>query len=121
MAKKTVSQSRTEWVEKGTIVNGRKVKKGYLAQKGKPEKKVTGRVALVTGQSSLGATSTYKKGRRVKPASAKKPATSTKSSSPASKTGSGPKGMLTLQRLALSVVGLLVVVTIAGTGSVGFR
>lgn len=48
MAKKKppVSQSRTMWVKKGTIVNGEEVKKGYVAQYGKPEKRVTNRVKL---------------------------------------------------------------------------
>lgn len=48
MAKKKppVSQSRTMWVKKGTVVNGEEVKKGYVAQYGKPEKRVTNRVKL---------------------------------------------------------------------------
>ena len=48
MAKKKppVSQSRTMWVKKGTVVNGEAVKKGYVAQYGKPEKRVTNRVKL---------------------------------------------------------------------------
>lgn len=41
-----VSQSRTMWVKKGTVVNGKKVKKGYVAQYGKPERRVTNRVRL---------------------------------------------------------------------------
>lgn len=65
-AKKPVSQSRTMWVKKGTMVNGKEVKKGYLAQYGKPEKKVSGTVALVTGgQGGMGSTKTYKAGRSV--------------------------------------------------------
>lgn len=43
---KPVSQSRTMWVKKGTVVDGKKVKKGYVAQYGKPEKRVTNRVRL---------------------------------------------------------------------------
>jgi hypothetical protein len=71
MAKKPpVSQSRTEWVKKGTIVNGKAVPKGYLAQKGKPEKKVSATVSMVTGgQAGMGASATYKQGRRVQPKS----------------------------------------------------
>ena len=55
-----VSQSRTMWVPKGTIVNGKKVAKGYVAQYGKPGRKVSATVQL-TG----GGTRTYKKGRAV--------------------------------------------------------
>jgi hypothetical protein len=55
-----VSQSRTEWVKKGTVVNGKKVTQGYVAQKGKPDRKVSATVQL-TG----GGTRTYKKGRAV--------------------------------------------------------
>ena len=61
MAKKAVSQSRTMWVKKGDIVGGKKVQKGYLAQYGKPEKRVSANVRMVT---ELG-TRTYKQGRRV--------------------------------------------------------
>jgi hypothetical protein len=34
------------WVKKGDVVNGKKVEKGYVAQYGKPEKRVTNRVKL---------------------------------------------------------------------------
>lgn len=61
MAKKAVSQSRTMWVKKGDVVGGKKVQKGYLAQYGKPEKRVSAKVRMVT---ELG-TRTYKQGRRV--------------------------------------------------------
>lgn len=62
MAKKrTVSQSRTMWVAKGTKVDGKTVQKGYLAQYGKPEKRVSANVRMVTEQG----TRTYKQGRRV--------------------------------------------------------
>lgn len=62
MAKKrTVSQSRTMWVAKGTKVGGKTVQKGYLAQYGKPEKRVSANVRMVTEQG----TRTYKQGRRV--------------------------------------------------------
>ena len=70
---KPVSQSRTQWVKKGDIVNGKKVEKGYLAQKGKPAKKVTARVNIVTDTESgkkAGETYRYKTGRtanKVKP------------------------------------------------------
>lgn len=60
MAKKPVSQSRTMWVKKGTVVNGKKVAKGYVAQYGKPERKVSNRVRLTEG-----GTVTYKAGRKV--------------------------------------------------------
>lgn len=43
---KPVSQSRTMWVKKGTVVDGKKVKKGYVAQYGRPERRVTNRVRL---------------------------------------------------------------------------
>lgn len=83
MAKKQpVSQSKTMWVKKGTIVNGVAVPKGYLAQYGKPEKKVSATVSMVTGgQGGMGATATYKQGRRVQAKSAAK--------SPATKRGMG--------------------------------
>jgi len=60
-----VSQSRTMWVKKGEMVNGKEVKKGYLAQYGKPEKRVTGPVKLVeaTKRGKAGETVNYKKGR----------------------------------------------------------
>lgn len=74
-AKKPVSQSRTMWVKKGTVVNGKAVSKGYLAQYGKPEKRVTGKVTLTrqTGSTAAGETVRYKGGRRVKPAADTRP------------------------------------------------
>lgn len=69
MAKnKPVSQSRTMWVAKGTEVGGKTVKKGYLAQYGRPEKKVTARVKLVEGTSrgKTGDVVSYKQGRYYK-------------------------------------------------------
>lgn len=51
---KPVSQSRTMWVKKGTVVNGKKVKKGYVAQYGKPEKRVTARIRLEQDTSKRG-------------------------------------------------------------------
>jgi hypothetical protein len=51
---KPVSQSRTMWVKKGDVVNGEKVKKGYVAQYGKPEKRVTNRVKLVVDTPKRG-------------------------------------------------------------------
>lgn len=68
---RTVSQSRTMWVKKGEIVNGKKVEKGYLAQYGKPEKRVSARVKIVTDTASgkkAGEVYRYKAGRTVKPA-----------------------------------------------------
>lgn len=68
---RTVSQSRTMWVKKGEIVNGKKVEKGYLAQYGKPEKRVSARVKIVTDTKSgkkAGEVYRYKAGRTVKPA-----------------------------------------------------
>ena len=72
MAKKQgpVSQSRTMWVKKGTVVNGKEVKKGYLAQYGRPEKKVTARVKIETATESgkkAGEVYRYKAGRTVRP------------------------------------------------------
>ena len=62
MAKKNVvSQSKTMWVKKGDVVGGKVVKKGYVAQYGKPEKKVSATVKLVGG-----GTRAYKEGRAVK-------------------------------------------------------
>lgn len=62
--KPAVSQSRTMWVKKGDVVNGKTVNKGYLAQYGKPEKKVNNRVEMVTGPKT-GKKIEYKQGRRV--------------------------------------------------------
>lgn len=62
---KPVSQSNTMWVKKGDTVGGETVKKGYLAQYGKPEKKVTAKVKLVAGEKA-GQKVTYSKGRKVK-------------------------------------------------------
>lgn len=69
---KSVSQSNTMWVKKGTIVNGKAVPKGYLAQYGKPEKKVSANVKMVvdTGGVKAGKTQEYKQGRRTKAAAA---------------------------------------------------
>lgn len=72
MAKKNapVSQSRTMWVKKGDIVGGKEVKKGYLAQYGRPEKRVTARVKIETATESgkkAGEVYRYKAGRTVKP------------------------------------------------------
>lgn len=80
MAKgRTVSQSNTEWVAKGTTVNGQVVPKGYLAQKGKPNKRVTANVRIETpsqgqwtpagggqmvGGTKKGEVYAYKSGRR---------------------------------------------------------
>jgi hypothetical protein len=60
-----VSQSRTMWVKKGEMVGGKEVKKGYLAQYGKPEKRVTAPVKLVeaTKRGKVGEMVEYKKGR----------------------------------------------------------
>ena len=69
MAKnKPVSQSRTMWVAKGTEVGGKTVKKGYLAQYGRPEKKVSARVKLVEGtnRGKAGDVVSYKQGRYYK-------------------------------------------------------
>jgi hypothetical protein len=64
-----VSQSNTQWVKKGDIVNGKKVKKGYVAQKGKPEKRVTNKIRLVQDTAKRGKAGDVvqtKKGRYVK-------------------------------------------------------
>lgn len=73
MARKPVDQSRTEWVKAGTIVNGEKVKKGYVAQKGKPEKRVTAKINIQTDTTSgkkAGEVWKYKAGNTVKRTSA---------------------------------------------------
>ena len=66
--KKTVSQSNTMWVKKGDTVGGKTVQKGYLAQYGKPEKKVTANVKLVvdTSKGKAGQKVSYAKGRVAK-------------------------------------------------------
>lgn len=63
--KPVVSQSRTMWVKAGETVGGKTVKKGYLAQYGKPEKKVNARVEIVTGPKK-GKVVEYVKGRKPK-------------------------------------------------------
>ena len=62
---KPVSQSRTMWVKKGTVVDGKKVKKGYVAQYGRPEKRVTARIKLeeATRRGKKGDVVAYKSGR----------------------------------------------------------
>jgi len=64
----TVSQSNTMWVKKGDVVNGETVKKGYVAQRGKPERKVNANVKLVvdTARGKAGSKVAYSKGRAVK-------------------------------------------------------
>lgn len=62
---KPVSQSRTMWVKKGTVVGGKAVKKGYVAQYGKPEKRVTAKIKLeeATRRGKVGDVAEYKRGR----------------------------------------------------------
>jgi hypothetical protein len=62
---KPVSQSRTMWVKKGDVVGGKKVKKGYVAQYGRPEKRVTARIKLeeATRRGKAGDVAVYKSGR----------------------------------------------------------
>jgi hypothetical protein len=112
-----VSQRNTEWVRAGDMVAGKKVEKGYLAQKGKPEKRVTAKVKLETtvGQggktiSNVRGVSDYSKGRNVT-----KPLTGAKQTNPSSttkapaspkkvtKTPTGPTGA-TPNRGAVSTV-----------------
>lgn len=69
---KPVSQSRTMWVAKGTVVGGKKVKKGYVAQYGKPERRVTGNIRLETKTAKRGKKGdvvSVKRGRYVAPKS----------------------------------------------------
>lgn len=64
-----VLQQNTEWVKKGQTVGGKVVAKGYLAQKGKQEKRVTARVKIQTATESgkkAGSTYAYKAGKTVK-------------------------------------------------------
>jgi hypothetical protein len=64
----TVSQSRTMWVKKGEMVGGKEVTKGYLAQYGKAEKRVSAKVNIVTDTESgkkAGETWRYGKGKTV--------------------------------------------------------
>lgn len=71
-----VSQSDTQWNKAVKNAAGKVVKKGYLSQKGKPEKRVTGRVNLVvdTGAKKAGQTQKYVTGN--KPVAAKRVASS---------------------------------------------
>lgn len=65
----TVSQSNTMWVKKGDMVGGQAVQKGYLAQYGKAEKRVSAKVNIVADTVSgkkVGETYKYAKGRTVK-------------------------------------------------------
>ncbi len=64
----TVNQSNTEWVKKGDVVNGKTITKGYVAQKGKPERKVTANVKLVvdTARGKAGSKVSYSKGQATK-------------------------------------------------------
>lgn len=101
MAKKKppVSQSRTMWVKKGTVVNGEAVKKGYVAQYGKPEKRVTNRVKLEVDtpkRGKKGDVVTLKAGRYVtkKPGSG---ATGGTSTGGAKATPAKPKGQTMAQ------------------------
>ena len=63
-AKKPVLQQNTMWVTAAESKTG----KGYLAQKGKPEKRVTGNVkiqATTTSGKAAGSTYSYSKGKTV--------------------------------------------------------
>lgn len=94
-----VSQSNTMWVKKGTVVNGKKVKKGYVAQKGKPQKRVTNKIKLVVDtdkRGKAGETVSTKKGRYVK--SNKKVQVTKPKSKGGGYTGSGPSGGKTVVR-----------------------
>ena len=68
-AREPVLQQNTEWVAKGQTVGGKVVTKGYLAQKGKQEKRVTARVKIqadtVSGKKA-GSTYAYKAGKTIK-------------------------------------------------------
>lgn len=71
---KPVSQSRTMWVAKGTVVGGKKVKKGYVAQYGKPERRVTGKIRLEVAtpkRGKKGDVVSVTKGRYKAPSSSK--------------------------------------------------
>lgn len=90
-----VSQSRTMWVKKGEVVNGKTVSKGYLAQYGKPAKKVTAKVQMETqtGGVAKGDVQEYSKGRRkteMMGAAKKKVAPATTSSKPSKPAATGP-------------------------------
>ncbi len=88
-----VSQSNTMWVKKGTVVNGKKVTKGYVAQKGKPQKRVTNKIKLVVDtdkRGKAGETVETKKGRYVK--SNNKVQVTKPKSTGGGYTGSGPAG-----------------------------
>lgn len=66
MARKPVSQSNTQWNAKGSRrADGSIIEKGYLSQKGKDTKRVTGRVNLVVGKRT-GQTQKYVDGNKAK-------------------------------------------------------
>ena len=77
-AKKVVDQSRTEWVKKGTIVNGTAVTKGYVAQKGNPAKKVKADVKLAVDTKGRGKAGDVVSVNKPKKDAAKKPVVATK-------------------------------------------
>jgi len=79
MMGRTVRQENTEWVKKGDTVNGKTVTKGYLAQKGKLDRRVSANVRIATpskgeytaggggqmvGGTKKGEVYAYKAGRR---------------------------------------------------------
>lgn len=100
-----VDQSRTQWNPAVKNAAGKVVKKGYLSQYGRPEKRVTGKVKLVTetGGKRAGQTQKYSAGRKIvsnKPAfgvggsnpSARKPNGGSTGGSTGSSTGSSNSG-----------------------------
>lgn len=103
-----VDQSRTQWNPAVKNAAGKVIKKGYLSQYGRPEKRVTGKVKLVTetGGKRAGQTQKYSAGRKVvsnKPAfgvggsnpSARKPTGGSTGSSTKSSTGGSTSGSAT--------------------------
>jgi transcription elongation factor len=88
MMAKPVDQSRTQWNPAVKNAAGKFVQKGYLSQKGKPEKRVTSAVRLVTetGGKRAGQTQKYSSGRKVV---GKTPAFGGGGSNPAADKGGG--------------------------------
>jgi hypothetical protein len=85
---KPVDQSRTQWNPAVKNAAGKVIKKGYVSQYGKPEKRVTGSVKLVTetGGKRAGETQKYSAGRKVKD---KRPAFGGGGSNPSADKGGG--------------------------------
>lgn len=85
-----IDQSRTQWNPAKKNAAGKVIQKGYLSQYGKPEKRITGTVALKQAASGVaaGGQRSYVKGRAGATA---KPTAARKSTSGSTQRGSSPQ------------------------------